>query len=724
MSHLEEKRPTQKASSAHRAYAALLFVLAFLPRAVYPVSRPLEWHGRSLYFMSAVLRGDWAATYMKEHPGVFPMWLAGIGMAIRRALRGDSLIHLEEKAVLRMTLIPQEVAAGVVPLALVISLEIVLVYFLLRRLTRTPAIAMMGSAWLALDPFHIAKSKILMLDATLSTTMFVSALFGLCYVLRGRRWGDLILAGVFGGLAMLTKMPGVQLAPWIGTILLIGWWMERKRPWSTGFLSSVVIPSLVWGGVATLVFVALWPSMWVRPRLTLEAMFNAATNYAGHPHNHPNYFLGQVVTTDQGPWFYPATCLAKSTFLTFPFLVVTLLLLPAAWRKRREQVFVVLALVCYALLYVAQMTMGAKKGIRYVLPVFPVIDVVAAIGIVWWSERLQHRFRICWLSTAIAAGAVVAQVLVALPHHPYYDVRDSLLIGGHQVGRRLIAPMDEGEGLDLAAQYLNTLPGASELRVGVQMDRAFRRYFDGQTVEFTDPSADYLVFAQNTVTRQSGIEVWQGLWDAHKFTTPEYQVTLGGIPYAWVYRTAADHPLAIADIGNSRRATLGGVIDYLGYDILPAHEITPGGVVELRSAWQTRESIPANYSIFVHLLDSSEQLVAQQDNWPVRGTRPTVTWAPGEIIADYYSLPIPLKTSPGQYTVYTGIYDASTGERLPVTVDGEERPNGQLEVCTLTVQPLIPLWVWLLDTAWLGALLAGLVLPAIKRRDSEVKTGV
>lgn len=722
MSLEPEKPTTRRASFAPRAYAALLFVFALLPRVLYPVSRPLHWYSWSLHFISAVLRGDWPATYMKEHPGVFPMWLAGVGLAIQRVARGESLIYLEPKKVLQAAVTPQEIAAAVAPLALVIALEIVLVYFLLRRLTRNQAVAVIGSAWLALDPFHIANSKTLLLDATLSTTMFVSALFGLCYALRGQKWRDLILSGVFGGLAVLTKMPGVQLVLWTGLVLLAGWWMERRPSRSAGFFSAVALPTLVWSVVAALVFVALWPSMWVRPRLTLEAMFHAASNYAGVPHNHPNYFLGQVVTTDQGPWFYPVTCLVKSTFLTLPFLGIALMLLPLAWRERRKQAVVVLALVCYALLYTVQMTLGAKKGIRYILPVFPVIDVVAAFGVVWWSERLR-QFQVRWLVTAVMVGAVMGQALVALPHHPYYDVRDNLLIGGHRTGRRLIAPMEQGEGLDLAARYLNGLPGASELRVGAQIAEAFQRHFDGETSEFTDPSADYLVFAQNTVTRQSGIEEWQTLWDTHKFTSPDHQVDYGGFPYVWVYQTAVARPLMIADIGNPAEANLGGVVDYLGYDAFSAHDISPGGVIELRLIWRARENILANYSVFVHLLDRDGQLVVQQDNWPVRGTRPTVTWTPGEVIADFYSLPIPLQAAPGQYTVYAGLYDTSTGERLPVTVGGAEQADGRLMVCTVTVQPLVPAWVWLFDSVWLGALLAGLLLPRVGKRDSEVKTG-
>jgi hypothetical protein len=716
MDYSRVHRFLRRAFFARRVYAIVLFLLAFLPRVLYPVSRPLEWYDRSLRFISAVLRGDWGATYMKEHPGVFLMWLSGTGMAVRRAVLGESVVHPPSQEVLRTMLTPQELAAAIVPLALVIALEIVLVYVLLHRLTGSQAIAMVGAALLALDPFHIAKSKILMPDGVLSTTMFVSALFGLCYVLCGWKWRDLILAGVFAGLAMLAKMPAVLLVPWTGVVLLVGWWAGRKASGNTGFLRSVVLSSLVWGGVAASVFIALWPSMWVRPRLTLEAMYHAASSYAGEPHNHPNYFLGQVVTTDQGPLFYLTACLIKSTFVTLPFFGIAVLLLPAVWRKWREQAITVSMLVLYALVYGVQMTMGSKKGIRYALPLFPALDVLAAFGCVWWAERLERRFQVRWIITAVAVIAVAGQMLVSLPHHPYYDVRDNLLIGGHQVGRRLIAPMDEGEGLDLAARYLNSLPGASELRVGVQMDRAFQKYFDGQVVEFTDPSADYLVFAQNTVARRSGIEAWQALWDAYQFTDPEHQVSFGDIPYVWVYRTDRV-PLSIEDIGNPRDAKLGGVVDYLGYDISPAHQITPGGVIELQLAWRARESLMANYSVFIHLLDGDGQLVAQQDNWPVRGTRPTVTWTPGEIVADYYSLPIPLDISPGRYVIYAGLYDAGSGERLPVMEDGESQPHDRLKVCEIVIQPLIPLGVKVFDGVWLGILLAGCILPVIKRKE-------
>lgn len=57
-----------------------LFLLAFLPRALYPVSRPLQWYFRSAQFFQAILEGDWAGTLFSEHPGVTVMWLSGAAL--------------------------------------------------------------------------------------------------------------------------------------------------------------------------------------------------------------------------------------------------------------------------------------------------------------------------------------------------------------------------------------------------------------------------------------------------------------------------------------------------------------------------------------------------------------------------------------------------------------------------------------------------------------------
>jgi hypothetical protein len=69
----------------------------------------------------------------------------------------------------------------------------------------------------------------------------------------------------------------------------------------------------------------------------------------------------------------------------------------------------------------------------------------------------------------------------------------------------------------------------------------------------------------------------------------------------------------------------------------------------------------------VQLLNSSGQVSAQRDLQPQAGAAPTVTWLPGEILTDAYTLSLPDNLSPGDYRLIAGMYNAVSGERLPVS---------------------------------------------------------
>jgi hypothetical protein len=88
--------------------------------------------------------------------------------------------------------------------------------------------------------------------------------------------------------------------------------------------------------------------------------------------------------------------------------------------------------------------------------------------------------------------------------------------------------------------------------------------------------------------------------------------------------------------------------------------------------WQADVIPSADYTVFVHLLDSHGNLAAQFDNPPAAGAYPTSLWDPGEIIADERWLS---DLAPGRYTLQVGLYRPDTGERLPVEgrVDGVVR---------------------------------------------------
>jgi hypothetical protein len=88
--------------------------------------------------------------------------------------------------------------------------------------------------------------------------------------------------------------------------------------------------------------------------------------------------------------------------------------------------------------------------------------------------------------------------------------------------------------------------------------------------------------------------------------------------------------------------------------------------------WQATAIPSADYTVFVHLLDSEGNLAAQFDNPPAAGAYPTSLWDANEIIVDERWLS---DLVPGRYTLQVGLYRPDTGERLPVEgrVDGVVR---------------------------------------------------
>ncbi len=110
------------------------------------------------------------------------------------------------------------------------------------------------------------------------------------------------------------------------------------------------------------------------------------------------------------------------------------------------------------------------------------------------------------------------------------------------------------------------------------------------------------------------------------------------------------------------------------------------GRLPLTLYWEALDTPPANYLVFVHLVNPADnQIVSQIDRIPVNGLRPTRGWRIGEILTDQYELTIPDTLEAGDYTINIGLYLGDTGERLPVSYQNQLQENNQLSITTLTL---------------------------------------
>ena len=694
---------------AERWALVALFLIAFLPRAIYPVSRPLQWYFRSAQFFQAVMGGDWAGTLFSEHPGVMVMWLSGGALWGWYGLQ--SLLGLHPPAPLETEgyAFADRVAVGVLPLALVISLGIVWGWFLLRRLFGF-RVAWAATALWALDPFHLTNSKVLHLDATLSILMVLSALWMLIY-LREHKDRALAIAAVLGGFALLTKIAALFLIPFLGLCLLVDWVSSLKssRSFLTG-LRTTVGRFLLWMLIAFALYCLLWPAMWVQPRATLEAVIQQGiVRKINRAHALPRFHRGELVVGDPGALFYVDTLLFRTTFLTLPFSLVGF---GVALRSRRSRTWLLLG--AFAVFYFAQMTLASRKESRYMLPVLLAIDVFSAGGIVWWGDHVVGRKP--FLRPAHLIGLLLlAQAVIVLPRFPYYGTHYNFLLGGPRAARRVLPLGYFGEGMDLAGRYVDSQPQAEDLIVATQFlaNEILSQYVRAPVYDIANvgEDADFLVFGVQFTTRGRNFPRWGALWEAtYKFREPEFVVSFDGIPYAWVHRPGAEPILP-----HRTDIRLGESVRLVGYR-LGQEEISPGDSLLLTLYWRAESPVDRDYTVFVHLQEPSGGLVAQQDNPPIRGTHPTDGWHVGEFVEDPYEVLVPEDVPYGDYILSVGMYDPTTMERLPVRdAEGARLAEGRVVLTTVRIVPVIPRWQRVVSAFWIAVVLAGIGVPWVRR---------
>jgi hypothetical protein len=83
--------------------------------------------------------------------------------------------------------------------------------------------------------------------------------------------------------------------------------------------------------------------------------------------------------------------------------------------------------------------------------------------------------------------------------------------------------------------------------------------------------------------------------------------------------------------------------------------------------WVAKADISQDYTVFVHVLSPTGELVAQHDSSP---RLPTSLWLPGTPVIDVHTLGLPADLPSGEYQVRVGLYHWPDMERLPVIEPG------------------------------------------------------
>lgn len=100
--------------------------------------------------------------------------------------------------------------------------------------------------------------------------------------------------------------------------------------------------------------------------------------------------------------------------------------------------------------------------------------------------------------------------------------------------------------------------------------------------------------------------------------------------------------------------------------------------------WQALGQMDVEYTVFLHLVDSQGEIIAQDDSPPNGGRFPTTLWVAGDLIVDTHTLQVPDSTRPGEFTIEVGMYRTDTLERLPL--EGGPDESQQRDKHTIAVK--------------------------------------
>ena len=516
-------------------------------------------------YLHAIDIGEFEQTAYEYHPAVTTLW--SITAGILSYFPG--YIHIKHGYIEKFWELDDIYAAYKKSLAIVlyrsrminvaiVCTALLLAFFLLRKLleTRTALVAIL---LVGFNPFYLGESRLLTHEGMAAAFVLVAVLSLLTFLNQGEKYRYLLISSAATGLALLTKSPTILLIPLAGLIFLVNitysWKDNRKRK---KLVWRAIIQYLIWLGGLSLVYILLWPGMWVAPGKMLYGVYGNAISYAFQGQRllaakeiNPTNFSLDVIGIGE----YLVAILYKTTPILW--VGVCLALIGVTARKiapmGRNTKQIIFYLFLLTALYI--LVFGIARGwnsLHYIMVAFVSLEVIAAIGWVWGVSWLGEKYAFFVkksVQAVILSALVLLQVSSVLPDYPYYYTYVNPL------AQALKPDMEDttvgyGEGLDLAAAYLRAKPNAKELTVSSHLGVGpFSYYFPGNTYPLmyqskaylTDRSAkwvrksDYLVIYD---IQQRPLNIGTKLLEALNSIPPEHVVMLNGLHYASIYKVS------------------------------------------------------------------------------------------------------------------------------------------------------------------------------------------
>ena len=388
-----------------------------------------KWKARTYDFGTGVFTLDFEKTIQKYHPGVTLMWI-GTASVKTYNLANDLFLGYGDNLNAVFGLHFLQKLFVVIVLGLVLSS----ILYALRNLFWLKY-ALIAMFLISVEPLFMALSRVVHLEGLMSVFLLASFVWLFYFIEYSKLKKHLVLSGIFGGLAILTKTSAIFIVPFSLYMLFLSKLFESKN-----LIESVkwcLKDFVVWFLVLLVSFFVLWPAMYTHASLALATLYRGIFTI-GVERSHLQLYFGEWVE-NPGWLFYLVVLISKSSL----YLLAGAFGIFAYWKQSDDQRREKFRFYCvsFAVLYLVELTIPAKKLDRYILPSVLTLILSVSLFYEWLYSKLEEGLKKNTLHIILLVFIfAVPGVVTAIQLHPNYLSYYSPLVGGMKKGVHIIEP--------------------------------------------------------------------------------------------------------------------------------------------------------------------------------------------------------------------------------------------------------------------------------------------
>lgn len=488
-------------------------VLRFIKFGSFITADEPNWFERVMSFANALSVRDFLRTEQTPHPGVPTMWMATVGYTLFKLLftgLGDQAMHFLMK----------------LPFGIFSILSVGVFYFLVSKLF-DKRVSLLATALYAINPLFLGHTHILHIDLVLSVFTPFSFLLFLIYIKNDNKV-YLALSAVVYALALLSKTPAFIIAPVFAVPILIAK-RDKIQAIKTLFIFYLM---------TALAMVIIWPALWSNPTLYLKDLYKAFFESATTTHSSKQVGVYELdltyyfINLAQYSTFSDVVVFVLSGFGLIPYIM-------SVFKKRspKSDPASLIGLFVYMVLFFTAMTLGAKKGERYMMPIYlPLMAATSYLALNFIGVLNKY---IKNLVVFAVVGIILFDVFRLVSMAPYYMAYYNPLFTKNPNG---VLKRGWGEGLELAADYLNQKKDKKKILVVTWYPVVFGKYYTGRTEGIDNwygtrdtMKADYAVLYKGMQGRPEE-DIPSKVLKLFEGKKPEKVFKANGLDYVWIYK--------------------------------------------------------------------------------------------------------------------------------------------------------------------------------------------